>query len=147
MKKIREIMTDEVYCCTLKDNMYEAAALMKKYNVGCIPVVDGKKLIGLLTDRDIVIRGIAERHSGSTSINEIMSPNVVCCSPETTVDEAAELMAKHQIRRLPVVEGDELIGMVAIGDLAVRRSSDDEAGMALSQISKPAEPNSRAQVH
>lgn len=143
-KKVREVMTDQLWCCTPKDNVYEAAALMKEHNVGFCPIVEGTKIVGVVTDRDLVIRSIAERHPGSNSIENVMTPDPVCCSPDTTVDEAAEIMAQKKIRRLPVVENGELVGVVAIGDLAVRDKFEDEAGQALSRISEPARPTDHA---
>ena len=101
MEKIRDIMTDEVECCTLLDNIFEVAVKMKELNVGAIPIVDKEKLVGMITDRDIVIRGVAEKHPGSTKVEDIMSKEMVTVSPETSSREAAKLMADHQIRRLP----------------------------------------------
>jgi CBS domain-containing protein len=141
---IGDLMTKQIWTCTPKDNVYEAATIMKEHNVGCVPVVEGKKLVGLVTDRDLVIRGIAERHPGSNRITDVMSKGCVTCGPNTTVDEAAELMAQKQIRRLPVVENGDLVGIVAIGDLAVRNKFDDEAGQALHRISEPASPTDTA---
>jgi len=137
MKTVKEIMTDEVECVTLQDNVFEVATKMKQFDVGFIPVVDGKKLIGVITDRDLVIRGYAEKRSGSASVEQVMSgEQVVSVSPDTSVDDAAKLMASHKVRRLPVVENGELLGVVAIGDLAVRNIFENEAGEALSEISE-----------
>ncbi|SCW39517.1 CBS domain-containing protein [Paenibacillus tianmuensis] len=135
-RTLREIMTTDCSTVTLKDNVYEAAVKMKQEDTGFIPVVEGKKLIGVLTDRDLVIRGYAEKREGSAAIKQVMSERVVSVPPETTVDEAAKVMAKEQIRRLPVVESGDLVGIVSIGDLAVRDKFEDEAGEALSQISE-----------
>ncbi|CAG7622681.1 CBS domain-containing protein [Paenibacillus allorhizosphaerae] len=135
-RTLREIMTTDVSTVTLKDNVYEVAVKMKQEDTGFIPVVEGKKLIGVITDRDLVIRGYASKREGSAAIKEVMSDRVVSVPPETTVDEAAKVMAKEQIRRLPVVENGELVGIVSIGDLAVRDKFEDEAGEALSQISE-----------
>lgn len=135
-KQLREIMTTDCSTVTLQDNVYEAAVKMKQEDTGFIPVVDGKKLIGVLTDRDLVIRGYAEKREGSAAIKQVMSNKVVSVSPDTTVDEAAKVMAKEQIRRLPVVENGDLVGIVSIGDLAVRDIFENEAGEALSQISE-----------
>ncbi|WP_163858032.1 CBS domain-containing protein [Paenibacillus elgii] len=135
-RTLREIMTTDCSTVTLKDNVYEAAVKMKQEDTGFIPVVEGRKLIGVLTDRDLVIRGFAEKREGSTAIKEVMSDRVVSVPPETTVDEAAKIMAKEQIRRLPVVANGDLVGIVSIGDLAVRDKFEDEAGEALSQISE-----------
>ncbi|WP_376768667.1 CBS domain-containing protein [Paenibacillus foliorum] len=130
-------MTKDCATVTLKDNVYEVAVKMKQEDTGFIPVVDGKKLIGVITDRDLVIRGFAAKKEGSTAVAEVMSSNqITSATPETTVDEAAKLMASQQIRRLPVVENGELVGIVSIGDLAVRSNFEDEAGEALSEISE-----------
>ncbi|MHC0037295.1 CBS domain-containing protein [Pseudoneobacillus sp. C159] len=137
MEKIRDIMTDDVECCTLLDNVFEVANKMKEWNVGAIPIVDGEKLVGMITDRDIVVRGVAEKHPGSTKVEDVMSDTLVTVSPDTGTREAAQLMAKNQIRRLPVVENDRLVGIVSLGDLAIRDLTDDQAGDALSEISEP----------
>lgn len=135
-KTIKDIMTTDVETVTLKDNVYEVAVLMAKNDIGFVPVVDGKKLIGVITDRDLVVRGYAEKNEGSTKVEKVMSDAVTTITPDTSVDDAAKLMAKNQIRRLPVVENGNLVGVVAIGDLAVSDKFDDEAGQALSKISE-----------
>lgn len=136
MEKIRDIMTDDVECCSLLDNVFEVAVKMKELNVGAIPIVDQDKLVGMITDRDIVIRGVAEKHPGSTKVEDIMSDKLVTISAEATTQEAAKVMADHQIRRLPVVEGDKLIGIVSLGDFAIRKMTDDQAKEALTEISE-----------
>jgi len=136
MDKIRDVMTKDVECCTLLDNVFEVAVKMKDLNVGAIPIVDNERLVGMITDRDIVVRGVAEKNPGSTKVEEIMSGEMITCTPDTSTKEAADLMSKHQIRRLPVVENDKLVGIVALGDLAVRKQSDEQAGRALSDISE-----------
>lgn len=137
MTLIRDIMTDEVETCSLKDNIYEVAVKMKEWDVGVIPIVEGKRLVGIITDRDIVLRCIAEKNPPSSKVEEIMSENLFTVTPDTTTQEAARLMAKEQIRRLPVVESGELVGIVALGDLAVRDLTDNQAKTALSEISEP----------
>lgn len=136
MEKIRDIMTDNVECCTLLDNVFEVAVKMKELNVGAIPIVDQEKLVGMITDRDIVVRGVAEKHPGSTKVEDIMSNKLVTITADATSQEAAKLMAEHQIRRLPVVEGDKLIGIVSLGDFAIRKLTDDQAKEALTEISE-----------
>jgi CBS domain-containing protein len=136
LEKIRDIMTDNVECCTLLDNVFEVAVKMKELNVGAIPIVDQDKLVGMITDRDIVVRGVAEKHPGSTKVEDIMSSKLVTISADATSQEAAKLMAEHQIRRLPVVEGDKLIGIVSLGDFAIRKLTDDQAKEALTEISE-----------
>lgn len=136
MPNIQKIMTDSVVTCTAQDNIYEAAVKMKQHDTGFIPIVDGERLIGVVTDRDLVIRAMAEKHPGSTSIRDVMTEEVISVGPEATIDETAELMADHQVRRLPVVQGGKLVGIVSLGDLAVHVHFADEAGEALSEISE-----------
>ncbi|WP_042456077.1 CBS domain-containing protein [Neobacillus dielmonensis] len=136
MEKIRDIMTDDIECCTLLDNVYEVAVKMKEYNVGAIPIVDNERLVGMITDRDIVIRGVAEKNPGSTKVEKVMSDKLITISPEATSREAIKLMSEHQIRRIPVVEDGKLIGMVSLGDFAIRELTDDQAKEALTQISE-----------
>lgn len=137
-RTLREIMTKDVATVTLKDNVYEVAVKMRDWNVGVIPVVDEKgDCIGVITDRDIVIRGLAEKREGSCAVQQVMSYDVVLGQPSMSADDAARLMANHQIRRLPVVENRKLVGIVAIGDLAVREVLQNEAGDALAEISEP----------
>jgi CBS domain-containing protein len=137
MKTVKEIMTKDCVTVTLQDNVYEIAIKMKDHDIGFIPVVDGNKLIGVVTDRDLVIRGLADKNEGSTEVRKVISEKVTTVPPDTTVDEAAQIMAREQIRRLPVVENGELLGIVAIGDLAMREKFENEAGEALSKISEP----------
>ncbi|MCM3768555.1 CBS domain-containing protein [Neobacillus niacini] len=136
MERIRDIMTNDVECCTLLDNVYEVAVKMKELNVGAIPIVDQDKLVGMITDRDIVIRGVAEKHPGSTKVEDIMSDKLITVTPEATSRDAAKLMAEHQIRRLPVVENGKLVGIVSLGDFAIRELTDDQAKQALTEISE-----------
>jgi CBS domain-containing protein len=136
LEKIRDIMTDDVECCSLLDNVYEVAVKMKELNVGAIPIVDQGKLIGMITDRDIVLRCIAEKHPASSKVEDIMSSDLITISADATSKEAVRLMARHQIRRLPVVEGGKLIGIISLGDFAVRELTDDQAKTALSEISE-----------
>lgn len=112
---------------------------MKDNDTGFIPVVESEgsdKLIGVVTDRDLVVRGYAAKNSGSGSVDTVMTTGIRTASADMSVDQAAELMAEQQIRRLPVTEGDRLIGIVSIGDLAVRNIFADNAGEALSHISE-----------
>ncbi|SFD61808.1 CBS domain-containing protein [Paenibacillus catalpae] len=135
-KQIKDVMSSPCITATLLDNVYELAVLMKQNDIGFIPIVEGTKLIGAVTDRDLVVRGYAEKHSGSTDVETVMTTDLLTISPDTTMEEAAELMAKHKIRRLPVVENGHLVGVVAIGDLAVRDAFIQEAGAALNEISE-----------
>lgn len=136
MKTVREVMTTDVDYCTPLDNVFEAAVKMRDLNVGVIPVVEDGRLIGMITDRDLVVRGIAEKRPGSSQVTEVMTKDVITVSPNTSVQEAAQRMAENQIRRLPVVENGRLVGIVSLGDLATYRYSDESAGRALSAISE-----------
>ncbi|MBV7503862.1 CBS domain-containing protein [Bacillus sp. sid0103] len=136
MEKIRDIMTDAVESCSLLDNVYEVALKMKELNVGAIPILDQDNLVGMITDRDIVVRGVAEKHPGSTKVEDIMSKQLITVTSDSTSKEAAKLMAEHQIRRLPVVEDGKLVGIVSLGDFAIRELTDDQAKEALTEISE-----------
>ncbi|MFP5111150.1 CBS domain-containing protein [Bacillaceae bacterium C204] len=136
MEKIRDIMTENVESCSLLDNVYEVALKMKELNVGAIPILDQDKIVGMITDRDIVIRGVAEKHPGSSKVEDIMSKQLITVTPDSTSKEAAKLMAEHQIRRLPVVEEGKLVGIVSLGDFAIRELTDDQAKEALTEISE-----------
>lgn len=137
MGKISEIMSTNVETCSLLDNIYEVSVKMKEWNVGAIPIVDNEKLVGMITDRDIVIRCIAEKHPGSSKVEEIMSKEMITVRPDSTTQEAAKIMAQHQIRRLPVIDGERLVGIVSLGDFATHELTDDQAKVALTEISEP----------
>lgn len=133
--KLQQIMTTNVQCCCGTDSIQKAAQSMKNYNCGSVPVCDNKKVVGVITDRDIVLKAVAK---GKTDcrVEECMSNQVVTATPDTDAHDAADLMARHQIRRLPVVNAQqELCGIVAIGDLATVDIHINEAGDALSKIS------------
>lgn len=136
MDYVRDVMTSNVEYCTPLDNVYEVAVKMKKLDVGAIPICENDHLLGMITDRDIVIRGVAEKRPNSTRVTDIMSEHLITADPGMSVEDAAELMAKHQIRRLPIVENNRLVGICSLGDLAVHKGSDDDAGHALSEISE-----------
>jgi FOG: CBS domain len=135
-KTVKEIMSTNTVTATPQDNIYECAVLMKQHDIGFVPIVEGRKLVGVVTDRDLVVRGYAEKHSGSTSVTEVMTKDIRTVPSSMTVDECARLMADNQIRRLPVVDNGELVGVVSIGDLAIREIFVNEAGDALSAISE-----------
>lgn len=92
MQTVRDIMSTDVQYCTPLDNMYEVAVKMREFNVGAIPIVDQGRLVGMITDRDLVVRGIAEKHPGSTAVTEVMSRELVTVSPDDSVQKAADIM-------------------------------------------------------
>lgn len=142
MTTVKEIMTHNVNYCLQEDNIYEAALKMKQDDVGMIPVLDSNRsLIGVITDRDIVIRCVAEKRPNSTKVTDVISTHLVTGTQEMSMDEIEELMASEQVRRIPIVENNKLVGVVSLGDLAVRRETDSKAGIALSSISKDNGPS------
>jgi CBS domain-containing protein len=115
---------------------------MKKLNVGCIPVTENGRVVGIITDRDVVMRNVADgKTPENTRVDEVMSKSLITATPDMDVHRAADMMAQNQIRRLPVLEKDRMVGIVSIGDLAVRNIYENEAGEALSSISKPSRPS------
>ncbi|MGG3800492.1 CBS domain-containing protein [Metabacillus fastidiosus] len=137
MNSIKEHMSTNIATVSSNQTIQEAAMLMHEYNVGSIPVVDNGQLKGIITDRDITTRSTAQGHSNDTPVSQVMSANIVSGNTLMSTEEACELMAANQIRRLPIVENNELIGIVALGDLATNHLSDEAAGQALSNISEP----------
>jgi CBS domain-containing protein len=133
---INEVMTSDVRACEPNATVVEAAKLMAKEDIGPIPVVEEGRLVGLITDRDIVVRVIAERRDPkTTTVGEIASRDLVTVSPDEDLDEALKLLAEHQVRRLPVVDGDRLVGIVAQADIA-RLGKDKKTGEVVEEISR-----------
>lgn len=138
MTTVKEIMTKEVRVCSPHDSVTAAAKIMREINCGSVPVCEGKKVIGMITDRDIVLNVVADgKDTNNTHCHDCMTSDVITCSPDADVHECARIMADHQIRRLPVVQNEEMVGICAIGDLARVNIYVNEAGEALSQISEP----------
>ena len=136
-KSVREAMTPGVRTVSPSQSLAEAAALMKSEDVGSVPVVEEGRLAGILTDRDIVIRAVAERRDPQTvKVDEIASGELVTVEPEQDLDEALTLMARHQVRRLPVVEEGRLVGMLAQADVALE-AKEKKVGETVEEISKP----------
>jgi CBS domain-containing protein len=133
---IREVMTSEVKACEPSATVVEAAKLMAQEDVGPIPVVEDGRLVGIVTDRDIVVKGVAKGGDlSSTTVGDIASQNLVTISPEADMREALDLMAENQVRRLPVVDGDRLVGIVAQADIA-RQGRDKKTGEVVEEISR-----------
>lgn len=141
MMKVSEFMTKDIASVNREDTVERAAQMMKEYNVGSIPVVSENKIVGIVTDRDIVLRSAAEGENiERQQVKDIMTSNPVVGKPDMDVHEAASLMSDRQIRRLPIVDKDNLVGMVSLGDLAVEPKLQDEAESALKDISEPSTP-------
>lgn len=140
MESISEVMTRDVTVVSPQDNIQRAAQLMRDLNVGALPVCDGQKLQGMITDRDITIRATAGGQSpDQVRVQEVMTDDILWCYEDQTVGEVLQHMGDSQIRRIPVVSRDkELVGMVSLGDIATRHAADTDD--TLEEISKPSEP-------
>ena len=136
--QVNEVMTRGVECVSPDATLQEAARKMKDLDVGPLPVCDKDRLAGILTDRDIVVRAVAEgRDPRSAHVRDVMTPDVVYCFEDQDVQEAARLMEEKQVRRLVVLDrAKRLVGIVSLGDLAVQTSDRDLAGKALEEVSR-----------
>lgn len=135
--KVCDIMTDRVVSVGEAEPLIAAARLMKQHNVGALPVCDDSgRLKGMITDRDIVLRCIAANDSPeSTQVRAVMSRGIVTAAPFDEVDKAVRLMSDDQVRRLPIMDGGRLVGMVALSDMARSCNCEMEAAEALTEIS------------
>lgn len=135
-KSIRDAMTSNPRGVETSTQVAEAAKLMKSENVGSLPVTEGDRLVGMVTDRDIVVRVVAEgKDVQSATVGEIASKDLVTVDPQQGLDEALRLMAQHQVRRLPVVEEDgRLVGILAQADIA-QQGEDSKTGQMVEKIS------------
>ena len=139
MPRLKDVMTPIVEIISPEATIKEAARHMYEGDFGMMPVGEDGRMIGTISDRDIAIRAVAEGKGPNTRVRDVMSEGVIWAFDTDTVEDAAELMAEHQVRRLPVVNADKrLVGIVALGDFAVASSDIGPAAEALSEISKPA---------
>lgn len=140
--KVRDVMTEGVEVIHPQSGLPAAAMAMRKLDVGSLPVVKDGRLEGILTDRDIVVRAVAENRDLTTAlVDDVMSHDPVTVREDDDVQAAARLMADRQVRRLPVLDRDgKLTGILAMADLAVERETQGAAGQALEGVSEPAQP-------
>ena len=135
--KVSEVMTRDVQTVGPDQTVREAASFMLRADAGSIPVVDGDRLMGMITDRDIAVRGVAEGHGPDTPVRELMTNDIVAARIDDDVDDVAIQMSEAQVRRLPVVdEQDQLCGIVSLGDLT-QKTEDRTAEMALEGVTEP----------
>ncbi|WP_334163778.1 CBS domain-containing protein [Phenylobacterium sp.] len=135
--RISEIMSRDVKVARPQDTIQDVARRMVEIDAGAIPVCDGDRLQGMVTDRDIVVRAVSEGRSFQSPVSEVMTPDVECCYEDDDIGEAADRMAELQVRRLAVVDRDKrLVGIVALGDIA-RQAKDKTTGQTLEEISEP----------
>ncbi|MBU0828142.1 MAG: CBS domain-containing protein, partial [Gammaproteobacteria bacterium] len=140
MQTVSDVMTRGVRTLSPTDTLTAAAQAMQELDVGSIPVCDGVRLVGMVTDRDIVVRGVAQERV-NVSLQDVMSEGLLYCHEDDTVPSAMESMRRQQVRRLPVVDKDKrLVGIVTLGDVAIKGDEGD-AGDALRWISEPSEPH------
>lgn len=144
--QVKEIMSRDPQCCTPDDTLRNAARLMADHDCGCLPVVEEterKGVVGVITDRDITVRGVAKGKSPDSKVNDVMSPSPSCCKADDEIEEVERIMTERQVRRVPVIDSDgRVVGIIAQADLARdnRAASDREVGRIVEKISEPTVP-------
>jgi CBS domain-containing protein len=134
---VRHAMTESPKTATSEMTAADAAALMKQFDMGVVPVVDKGTLQGLVTDRDLVLRVVANRRDpDEVKLGDVLTKSPATVTPDTQLSEARDLMAHHKVRRLPVVKGEELVGILSLGDVALASASERAVGEALEDISE-----------
>ncbi|HEX4762669.1 MAG TPA: CBS domain-containing protein [Sphingomicrobium sp.] len=135
--KVSEVMTREVQTIQPDQPVQEAASFMLSADAGSIPVTEGERLVGMITDRDIAVRGVAKGHGPDTPVRDLMSNDVICARIDDDCEDVASKMSEAQVRRLPVIdEQNKLCGIVSLGDLA-RETDNESAHEALEGVSQP----------
>jgi CBS domain-containing protein len=135
--KVSEVMTRDVQTVRPDQPVQQAASFMLSADAGSIPVTDGDRLIGMITDRDIAVRGVAKGYGPDTPVRELMTDDMICAREDDDVDDVASKMSEAQVRRLPVIDDQErLCGIVSLGDLS-RDADEDAANEALEGVSEP----------
>jgi CBS domain-containing protein len=138
-KSVRDAMTEDPRSIGASASVVEAARLMREEHIGSLPITDDEELVGMITDRDITTRVVAEAADPKrTSVGDVCSRDLISVEPDNDLDEALELMARHQVRRLPVVENGRLVGIVAQADIALRED-EKKTGKLVEAISEPSE--------
>src|SRR5438876_11798234 len=138
-KSVRDAMTEDPRSIGQSASVVEAARLMREQHIGSLPITEGEKLVGMITDRDITTRVVAEAADPKvTSVGDVYSRDLISVEPDKNLQEALELMARHQVRRLPVVETDRLVGIVTRADIAPREN-EKKTGELVEAISEPSE--------
>jgi CBS domain-containing protein len=142
-KSVRDAMTGDPRSIGATASVVEAARLMREEHIGSLPITDGEKLVGMITDRDITTRVVAEAADPNmTSVEGVYSRDLISVEPDNDLQEALQLMARHQVRRLPVVENDRLVGIVAQADIALGEN-EKRTGELVEAISEPSDGERR----
>ena len=137
--KVSDVMSTDVETVRPNQMVRDAARFMLQADAGSIPVTEGNRLVGMITDRDIAVRGVALGYGPETPVSELMTSGIVSAHADELIEEAARKMGEAQVRRLPVIDHEErLVGIVSLGDLA-RETDEDTAGQALEGVSAPGE--------
>jgi CBS domain-containing protein len=134
--KLRDVMTPNPRTLDPNATVQDAARLMRDEDTGVVPLVENGRPVGLITDRDIVVRAVADGTSIDRPVRELATDDLVTAEPDMSTRDAAELMGEHQVRRLLVCEGDRLVGVASIGDLAVKEGKERRVGDAIGEISQ-----------
>ena len=142
MKKCNEVMTKNPVCCRPDDMVEKVAQLMQSENIGSIPVIENEqtqKLVGIVTDRDLALKVVGEaRDSRQTKVEAVLTPDPWTCHEDNSLEDATEIMARHQIRRLPVVNDEgQIVGIIAQADIATRTEDPVQTADVVEQISQP----------
>ena len=141
MTQLREVMTRDVQVIHPAATIREAAEMMRDLDVGVLPVCDGRRLQGMVTDRDVVVRALADGRDPSTPVQAVMSTEVAYCFEDQDIRDAERMMGQKQIRRLVILDRDKnLAGIVSLGDVVVDTADDAQAGKTLEAISEPSRP-------
>lgn len=141
--KVNELMSRDIKEIGPQSSLQEAAQRMREFDVGSLPVVENRKLLGVITDRDITVRSTAAGVSPQDArVGDVMTPNLIFCYEDEDVEVAAELMEERQVRRLPVLNRDnQLIGILALADLALRQQNEHLCSEVLHEVSQPSQPH------
>jgi len=135
--RVSEVMTREVQTIRPDETAQRAASFMLNADAGSIPVTEGERLIGMITDRDIAVRGVAKGYGPDTPVRELMTNDIICAREDDMIEDVASKMSEAQVRRLPVIDSDDrLCGIVSLGDLA-RETETESAHQALEGVSQP----------
>lgn len=141
MKKCEEVMTKSPVCCVPSDNVVKVAEMMKRENIGSIPVIENeqsRKLVGIVTDRDLALKIVAEgRDTRTTKVEAVMTQKVVTCRAEDDLQKALEAMSEHQLRRIPIVDNNhKILGIIAQADMATRVDQPEKTAEMVKEISQ-----------
>jgi CBS domain-containing protein len=149
--RARDIMTKNPECCRRDHTARDAARVMRDHDCGCVPIVDdGGKVVGIVTDRDLAVRGVAAGKDSSTKLNDLMTPVAECCGPDDDLRDVEQKMAELQVRRIPIVDAEgRSVGIISQGDIARAASTgdgavtDEEIALVVEQISQTSGRRSR----